>query len=152
MYDSSRGYKAGEWFYGEKIDPENKIGAQKRGYKVYQVASNIEKNTTLANALKLAYRVDVYINMDSLDDLNDNELCVVSGQFGQKTTKNSVSVLQEITSVPVYVDFVYEPQKLILNITGTTQTLRENNTQLQVQDNSLINSLVDKLLYSVRFD
>lgn len=151
-YDSTRGYKAGEWFYGDEIDPDDKIGAKKRGHKVYQVASNIEKNTTLTDALKLAYRVDVYINMDSLDDLNDNELCVDSGKFGQKTTINSVSTFQEITSVPVYMDFVYEAQELILNITGTTQTLRENKTQLQVQDNSLINSLVDKLLYSVRFD
>ena len=58
----------------------------------------------------------------------------------------------KVTSYPIYADFVYETEELLLTITGTTQTLRESNIQLDVQDNSLINSLIDKLLYSVRLN
>jgi hypothetical protein len=104
--------------------------------------------------------VDVYYNASS-NLLYDGELYVSGGKFYQKYSEAGLDAMgntttlhkgQEVVSYPVYADFVYEPDELLLTITGVTYGLRESTTQLQVQDNSLINSLVDKLLYSVRFN
>jgi len=47
-------------------------------------------------------------------------------------------------------DYAYVSEPVELQITGITKTLREQNMQLTVQNNQTINSLVDKLLYSIR--
>ena len=153
-YSTSKSYKGGDWFYDSTSSLPNN-----RGYKVYQVGKAIKQGTTLSDAKKSAYRVDVYYNA-TIANLSDGDLYVSSGKLYQKYTQAatdvngdpiSIATGKEIYSYPIYADFVYEPDELLLTITGVTQTLRENKTQLQVQDNSLINSLVDKLLYSVRF-
>ena len=116
------------------------------------------------------YQVDVYYGYTSLANLHNGELYLDNDKkFRQKYSEPEYNTDgtpkldaegeqiiahkgKEVISYPVYADFVYEPEELLLTITGVTITLRENKTQLQVQDNSLINSLVDKLLYSVRFN
>lgn len=60
-----------------------------------------------------------------------------------------VNITPEQT-LTLHSDFVYEAEELYLTVTGTTQTLRESVVQLDVQNNDLINSIVDKLIYSVR--
>ena len=121
------------------------------------------------------HRVDVYFGTTTTGEtldlslIDDGSLYVAGGKFYQKYSEQALDAEgnlafdeddkpimehkgQEVVSYPVYADFVYEPDELLLTITGVTYGLRENTTQLQVQDNSLINSLVDKLLYSVRFN
>lgn len=158
---------------------------------MYQVGRAITAGTVKAEAIKNAYRVDVYYGFTA-GNLNVGDLCIISKAnyienlkdidqydtiedddkkeeldekyaalnaqlpntiFCQVTNKASgKNNYQAVKSYPIYADFVYEAKELLLTITGVTQTLRENSTQLQVQDNSLINSLVDKILYSVRLN
>lgn len=162
-YSSTKNYVAGDWFYDDTA-----VISSGMGYKVYQVVVPIKSGTTLANAKKSAHRVDVYYEA-TISNLSDNDLYIKDSKLYQKYTTLSVdkdgnpvkdengkqvyiAAGKEIYSYPVYADFVYDSSELLLTVTGVTQTLRENSTQLQVQDNSLINSLVDKLLYSVRFN
>ena len=187
-YNSSLDYKAGDWFYDSETAQQLPSG---KGYKVYQVGRAITAGTTKAEAIKNAYRVDVYCGFTA-GSLNIGDLCIISKAnyienlkdidkyyiekddakkaeldakyatlneqlpntiFCQVTHKaTGKNNYKEVKSYPIYADFVYEAKELLLTITGVTQTLREHSTQLQVQDNSLINSLVDKILYSVRLN
>lgn len=62
------------------------------------------------------------------------------------TTFTDTDPQQELTIL----DYAYVSEPVELQITGITKTLREQSMQLTVQNNQTINSLVDKLLYSIR--
>ncbi len=62
------------------------------------------------------------------------------------TTFTDTNPQQEL----IILDYVYVSEPVELQITGITKTLREQSMQLTVQNNQTINSLVDKLLYSIR--
>jgi len=62
------------------------------------------------------------------------------------TTFTDTNPQQELTIL----DYAYVSEPVELQITGITKTLREQSMQLTVQNNQTINSLVDKLLYSIR--
>ncbi len=62
------------------------------------------------------------------------------------TTFTNTNPQQELTIL----DYAYVSEPVELQITGITKTLREQSMQLTVQNNQTINSLVDKLLYSIR--
>ena len=62
------------------------------------------------------------------------------------TTFTNTDPQQKLTIL----DYAYVSEPVELQITGITKTLREQNMQLTVQNNQTINSLVDKLLYSIR--
>lgn len=62
------------------------------------------------------------------------------------TTFTNTDPQQELTIL----DYAYVSEPVELQITGITKTLREQSMQLTVQNNQTINSLVDKLLYSIR--
>ena len=137
-FSADKQYNAGEWFY----NPSNK--------NIYQVCNVIPKNSSIETAIKSSYRVDIYIDSENIPS---NSLVLKTdgdNTYLYQHKENGEDV--KVTSYPIYADFVYETEELLLTITGTTQTLRESNIQLDVQDNSLINSLIDKLLYSVRLN
>jgi hypothetical protein len=62
------------------------------------------------------------------------------------TTFTNTDPQQEL----IILDYAYVSEPVELQITGITKTLREQSMQLTVQNNQTINSLVDKLLYSIR--